>query len=522
MDHSELLNLIQSKYGIAPLSVEERYSDEVHIKAAAESYCKICLALHLELVSPVISMFAQEMENDFRIYVCFLGKRYRKWFIVSLDIPKSSPKLDSIAKKIYSANLFEREIKEMFGIEIVGNPDNRSIRIHDEVWPRGYYPLRKDFTSPIKIEGLSDYKFLKVEGEGIFEVPVGPVHAGIIPPGHFRFSVAGEPIINLEIRLGFKHKGIEKLMEQKSLYDALRLSECVAGDSSVAHGTAFCNAIEKISACDVPLRALQIRAVILELERMYSHMASIAGISLDVGYSHSAALASIVKENIHQLNDDISGSRFLRGILAVGGLLKDMNNNDIELIKRTIAQALRDLAAMKKEMLTSASFMDRVDTTGYLSKKTAEDIGVLGVAGRASGVDVDLRRDMPSVLDGYGLKISLSQAGDVLGRLSIRIDEIEVSAKIIGNLLDNLAKGDVISKDTQIKEGHALGYAEGWRGPVLYWLATNKEGGIDRCKIVDPSFHNWQGLSYAVLENIIPDFPVCNKSFDLSYEGSDL
>src|SRR3989339_616998 len=492
------------------------HKDEVYIEAAADNFGALCLSLHKEHCSPVMGMFARELKDDYRIYCAFISVKLKKWFFATLDIPKDNPQFPSIAKEIYSANLFEREIREMFGINPIGNPDNRRLRLHEEVWPKGSFPLRKDFVPPKEKPEGREYPFAKVEGEGVFEVPVGPVHAGIIGPGHFRFSVAGEPIVNLELRLGFSHRGVEKLLENKIPSAAVRLTECVAGDSAVAHSWAFCHAVEKIGGIKVPERAAIIRAILLELERMYNHVADIGGMAKDVGFSHPAALASIIKESIHSLNQRLTGSRFLKGINVIGGVARDIGNLD------GLDSIMADFKDLKGILLSSVSFLDRVEPTGILRRETAENLGVTGLAGRASGIAIDLRQGFMETYNKLDYKLSTYSSGDCLARLKIRIDEFEGSAKLIRRLLENLPQGEILASDINFKEGYSLGYVEGWRGPVLYWVNLDGEGKIDRCKIIDPSFRSWQGLSYAVLGEIIPDFPLCNKSFDLSYPGGDL
>jgi Ni,Fe-hydrogenase III large subunit/Ni,Fe-hydrogenase III component G len=521
MEYKDLLTELQSKYDIVPISVSENHDDEVLIRTERDRFSKFCIAFHEELRSPIMSMFASDKGNRFKLSCVFLGLQYRKWFRLEADIPRDDPKFISISRDVFSANFFERDIKEMFGIEPVGNPDGRRIRLHDEVWPKGLYPLRKDFAVPDSIKASGEYSFAKVEGEGVFEIPVGPVHAGIIGPGHFKFSVAGEPIIHLGIRLGFTHRGIEKLLEGKTPDEALSVAECVAGDSSVSHGWAFCHSIEKIAGISVPPKAQKIRMVLLELERMYCHVNDIGGIALDVGFSHPAALASIIKESIHQLNEKLTGSRFLKGVVSVGGVSRDIDGVEGKSLTSALGVILRDFKELKTILKSSLSFLDRVDTTGWLKKSTAEDIGVFGVAGRASGIDVDLRRDMPGIYKEVGFKSAVERSGDVLGRLNVRISEFEESANLIIKLVIGMPEGPISSKSPYIASGSALGYVEGWRGPVLYSTEVS-DGRIERCKIVDPSFRNWLGLSYAMQDNIIPDFPVCNKSFDQSYPGNDL
>ena len=501
---------------------------EAYIYVKPENFKKACLHFHKKLSSPVSMMFAcdeRDKRNSFRIYCAFMGIKYKKWVFVMMDIPEERPEFESIAKDIYSAGLFEREIKEMFGISAEGNPDLRSLRLHDEVWPAGYYPLRKDFKRPERT-GLEkkEYVFNKVEGEGIFEIPVGPVHAGIIPPGHFRFSVAGEPIINLETRFGWTHKGIEKLFEGKDVNSGVRLSECVTGDSAFSNSNAFCHAVEKICKIDMPEKAMFLRAIFLELERMYNHLNGIGGIAIDVGFSFPSGYASIMKEKILRLNQKLTNSRYLKGINIIGGVSIGLDAEKKDILLKELKAAEKDFRELKDMLYSSVSFMDRLDGTGMLKKKTAEDLSILGLAGRAAGIEKDLRKDFPGAYHDVKFNIAKESRGDVMARLNMRVSEFEESISLIRQFVDKLDLAIAINflGKIEFREGQALGYAEAWRGPLLYWVRLNKAGLLERCKIVDPSFHSWEGLSYSVLGDIVPDFPVCNKSFDLSYSGNDL
>ena len=502
--------------------------DEVYIKVDRSDFGRICLDLHKKLRSPVMSYFAvdeRSAKGIFKIYCSFIGIEYKKWFFVVMEIPGDRPLFDSLSKEIHSANLFEREMEEMFGIEAIGSPDSRRLKLHDEVWPEGAYPLRKDFTGKaVRAKEDKRYEFRKVEGEGVFEVPVGPVHAGIIGPGHFRFSAAGEPIINLETRLGFTHRGVEKMLEGKNFEDALKIAECVSGDSVFGHSLAFCQAVEKICNMEVSRNFQYLRAALLELERMYNHVNDSGGMALDVGFTYPSAYASLIKESLLALNNRLTGHRYLKGINAIGGLKKRFTKNEKLVLNDSLAPILSDFDELKNMLLSNISFMDRVDSTGILRKRTAEDLGVIGLAGRASGIAMDLRKNIPGIYDNIKFDMIKHSKGDVLARLNIRFDEFEESAKIIRHCMEISESEPAASMGAKIeyKESFGLGYAESWRGPILYWLKSNNKGIIERCKIVDASFHNWQGLSYAVLGNIIPDFPLCNKSFDLSYSGNDL
>lgn len=509
------------------------HKNEIYIDVEPGRFTEECLGLHKRLESPVMAYFAEDLRKErgvFRIYCVFLDRKAGRWEIARTSIPGDGPKMPSLAKEMYSASLFEREMAEMFGICFEGSPDPRRLVLHDEVWPEGYYPLRKDFAPPapgMKVPGeRNEYRFKKVEGEGIFEVPVGPVHAGIIGPGHFRFSAAGEPIINLETRLGFTHRGVEKMLEGMDARDAVSLAEKIAGDSVFAYSCAFCAGIERIYGVKVPGRAKIIRALFLELERMYNHANDIGGIATDVGFSFPNALASVIKEGLLEVNGKLTGSRYLKGVNRIGGVAADISAEGKALLIKSLDMARKDLGELREILHSSISFMDRVDNTGILKKKTAADLGITGLAARASGIRSDLRSVFDGdIYDACGFKPAMEEDGDVLARLDVRLNEFDASVWLVKKLtamLGNLSEPPETETKWEPKEGFSVGCVEAWRGPLVIWVRTGKDGRIERCKIVDPSFRNWQGLCFAVLGNIIPDFPLCNKSFDLSYPGNDL
>lgn len=509
------------------LKTAESRGDEAYIVVGHVDFAKTCVSLHKELAAPVALLFATDdrrTSGGYGIWCGFRSFTLRKWVFAQTSVAPEHPAFENLSRSIHSASFFEREIQEMFGIEPKNAPDTRRLRLHEEVWPRGFYPLRKDFHVPgAGFCGLPDYQFARGEGEGIFEVPVGPVHAGIIGPGHFRFSAAGEPIVNLEIRLGFTHRGVEKLFEGKNAAEAVWLAECVSGDAAFGHSLAFCRAVEKICGVEVPPRAQVLRAVFLELERMYNHAADIGGIAVDVGFSFPAAQAALIKEAVQRMNGRLTGSRFLKGINVPGGLLKDIDEAQRSELASALGGIRRDSVALRAMLEESVSFMDRVDSTGILKRTTAFDLGITGLAGRASGIAQDLRKDSgEAVYERVKFKAACEQSGDVLARLRVRFTEFEESLRMLEKFVAELPPGTVRQEGFPVRAGYALGAVEGWRGPVLYWVRVNADGALDRCKIVDASFLNWQGLAYCVLGDIIPDFPVCNKSFDLSYSGNDL
>lgn len=527
MDSLECIKNILTSEKIGAINLSAPYQDELYVTVANADFVKACNLLHKYLNSPVMMFFAEDLRAErgsFALYCVFLNIQARSWLFVRQDIGQDAPKFASLSKDIYSASLFEREIKEMFGVEPEGNPDLRSLKLHDEVWPKGHHPLRKDFMRPYgkAVEGAR-YLFKRVDGEGIFEIPVGPVHAGIIGPGHFRFSAAGEPIINLEMRLGWKHRGIEKLLEGRSFLEAVKVFECISGDTAFGYSMAFCQSVEKVMGINIPVRSQNLRVLCLELERLYNHANDMGGMALDVGFTFPAQFASLIKEAILRLNEDLSGSRYLKGINTVGGVAQGINRVRSGPVLEALIKIQKDFCSLEEMLFSSASFMDRVDAAGILRTKTARDLGITGLAARASGIALDMRKAFRGIYSNFSFNTTKEHSGDAAARLKVRRDEAKESMSLMQQCLKKLDSCDAQTKFAgQEKEGAALGYVEAWRGPVLVWTRLNVEGKIERCKIVDPSFHNWEGLSYAVLGNIIPDFPLCNKSFDLSYSGNDL
>jgi Ni,Fe-hydrogenase III large subunit/Ni,Fe-hydrogenase III component G len=525
MDRAEIISAIKNNFpDFNALSISQNYPDELCVKVRPQDFKNTCLVLHKMLLSAVMALFAvdeRKKSGNFGVYAVFVNLKQGQWVTVNMDIPQENPQFDSLAKSVHSATLFEREIWEMFGVEPKGNPDLRRLNLHDEVWPQVSFPLRKDFKKTAA-GNLGEYKFNRVEGAGIFEVPVGPVHAGIIGPGHFHFSCAGEPIVNLEIRLGFTHRGVEKLFEGKTCFEALGLAERICGDAVFAYSVAFALAVEKISGTPAPEKAAYLRGIFIELERMYNHVNDISGIALDVGFSFPAAYASLIKEAILQLNEKLTQSRYLKKVNSVGGVSVDLDAAKQHILCDSLLEIKKDFNELIKMLHMSVSFMDRIDTTGTLIRKTAQDLGVVGLAARASGIPIDLRKSFPGVYHQVKFKMIIEEGGDVLARLNLRFSEFMESCRLIEEFLAKLAAGKDILVNPVLKEASALGYAEGARGPILCWLKTDAQGLIQRCKITDSSSHNWQALGYAVLGNIIPDFPLCNKSFNLSYPGNDL
>ncbi len=455
----------------------------------------------------------------------------------------SPPVYPSMALLLPASALYEREIKDMFGLIPKGNPDPRPLTLHEQ-WPDDVFPLRKEFGLRTKVAKVQNrgYEFLKVEGEGVTEIPVGPVHAGIIEPGHFRFSTLGETIVNLETRLYYTHRGVEKMAEDMKLDQVLLLSERISGDESVANSSAYCQAIEKVAGVTPPRRALQIRAVCAELERVYNHIGTLAGLSTDVGFPYGAARLNILKERMMRLNEELAGSRLLFGVNRLGGVGVDLPPEKSRMAKGTIDAVLEDFNRVVKLLKHDSSVMDRLRGTGAIGPDNAAGLGLVGVAARASGLDVDTRRDHP-----YGAYGSVTidphldtprhitehevamatRRGDVLARFETRVEEVVNSVNMIAELLWNL-DGEPqllvhVRREALKPYTHALGYAESHRGQTVHWVMIGEEPDtLFRYKVRTASFANWPTIEGAVLNDIVADFPLINKSLDLSYAGNDL
>jgi Ni,Fe-hydrogenase III large subunit/Ni,Fe-hydrogenase III component G len=484
------------------------------------------------LVSGLGARLASLFATDERVWnaayalhqVWFL-QRHRTFLRVSSHIDPAHPRFPSIAAKHPAANWFEREVMDSFGLVPEGHPNPTRVSVHDD-WPEGAWALRKDFPDDTKVPRSdgSLHPFRPVTGEGVFQVPVGPVHAGIIEPGHFRFGVAGEPVLYLQLRLFYVHKGTEKRFERLPWRHGIFLAESISGDSAVGHALAFAHAIERMTGCEPPPRARHLRVVLLELERVYNHVSDIGAIATDVAFAVPAAHAQLLRERLVSLQERLFGSRLLRGTVAIGGVKSDLSPAGREELRGQLRRLKADFESLVTLLIDSGSFTDRIDGPGVLPKEAARDLGVVGLAARASGLDEDLRRDHPH--DAYGelrFEVPVEEGGDVRARLMVRAREVEQSLAILQQALGTLPESALRTPPPAELPpfSAALGWAEGWRGPCLHWVETDAYGALTRVKVTDPSFRNWPGLALAVPGNIIPDFPVINKSFNLSYSGND-
>jgi len=494
---------------------------------SADELVEVCKELYYKHKLPfkIISAVDERGEGrGFRIFYVF-GVPKENIFLSPCLTLINQEEFPTITNVIHEAADYERKIKSFFGLNPVGHPSPRQILLHEN-WPADAYPLRKDFdwrTRPADAHG--EYQFHKVEGEGIYEIPVGPVHAGIIEPGHFRFSVAGEEIVLLEPKLGYKHKGIEKLFEILPVSEKLRLSESVSGDSSFSHSLAYCQAIETLAEVEVPVRARYLRVIFSELERLANHLNDIGFIMLDTGFSFGGSNGARLREIIMQWSERLSGSRFLRGINAVGGVKKEITPELQTSLVSDLLKIEKDFTDVIDVVENSSSVLNRLKGTGRLDYQIAHDHGVMGTAGRAVGIAADARIDFPyAAYNQLKFEPASETQGDVYARFKVRIKEVHSSISLIKQAVTKLPEGAILStkRIALKKNNYALGTVEGWRGEIVYFIATDSAGNIVRVEPSDPSFLNWPALGYAGKGNLVPDFPLINKSFNLSYSGNDL
>jgi Ni,Fe-hydrogenase III large subunit/Ni,Fe-hydrogenase III component G len=442
---------------------------------------------------------------------------------VLVPVPASAPRFPSIATTSFAASRFEREIADLLGLEPIDHPDPRRLALH-QFWPEGYHPLRTDVAPRGDVvDDGRPFPFQRVEGDGVFEVTVGPVHAGIIEPGHFRFSVEGETIVNLETRLGFVHKGTEKLFETLPFDRTWALAERVSGDSTVAHALAYCQALEALAGVVVPARAAWLRVVLLELERLYNHVGDVAMIVNDTGFAFGHAHGFRLREELLRLNERATGHRLLRGAVVPGGVTGAIVEAPLNELTHRVASIVREFLDIARLCFENTLVLERLQGTGRLTVDTARAMQVVGLVGRASGLDADARRDAPFAAYGdLDVRVAVRDTGDVWARTVVRIDEVAEAARLIEMAARRAGSGASAVPLGRLRAGaSAVSVVEGWRGPSWYYVLARDESSVARVKLADPSFRNWPALERAVLKNIVPDFPLCNKSFNLSYSGND-
>jgi Ni,Fe-hydrogenase III large subunit/Ni,Fe-hydrogenase III component G len=431
-------------------------------------------------------------------------------------VPADNPAVRSLAYVSFPASRFEREMADLYGIRPVGHPKPRRLVRHGH-WPEDWYPMRSNAAPAPEFEGLGHFPFVTVEGPGVYEIPVGPVHAGLIEPGHFRFSVAGETVLRLKARLWFVHRGLEKLFQGRPADAAVDLAERVSGDSSVAHALAHSLAVEDALGVELPDEVHRLRALLVELERLYNHVTDLGALANDVGFALANAHAQRIREQLLRLNAVVTGHRLLRGAVRPGAVRLEALPDAGQL--RSIAA---DVAEVTELTLRNAVVYDRFAGTAVLHPEDAHALGCLGYVARASGIRTDARLEHPTT----ALPVTEigAAAGDVLARYTVRRDEFAASTGLACHLIESHCGATEYTEVVPSLHGarSGIGIVEGWRGTIVHRVELDATNRIARAKIVDPSWFNWPALPVAMADTIVPDFPLANKSFNQSYAGNDL
>lgn len=449
-----------------------------------------------------VAFFGQNFEDKVKLFVILSDDAESRLYLSSAVFGAEEKSYDSITKELPSFYIFEREFFEQFKIEPLGHP-----------WLK---PVRKN---------QDDYKFFEMKGEEVHEVAVGPIHAGVIEPGHFRFMCNGETVYHLEIMLGYQNRGVEELMVKSP---SNQLAESICGDSVIAYNLAYSQVLEALTDIKVPYRARLIRKAALEAERIAIHIGDLGAIAGDIGYLMGSSVFGATRTLVINTMLEFSGSRFGRGFITTGGVNFDLDPEIIDRALKTFEKVSKDVERMTKTMLKNSTVTSRLEKTGAVNLQDAKQIGLVGMAARSSGIEIDSRFDFPDEI-AKELQIKrkpFNGKGDVNSRFKLRYKEIKESISIIkaifAKLKSNSDKKIVEETKNLARNSLAISIVEGWRGEVVHVAITDNDGKLSRYKIKDPSFNNWYGLALAVRNNGISDFPLCNKSFDLSYSGNDL
>lgn len=495
---------------------------------AKENLVKACKQLKDDGARLITMVGSDEREiNDaFSLYYVFAFDDHQAIVTVHTFVKESDPTYPSVTNELPACNWYEREVYDLLGLEPVNHPHLHSLMLHGN-WPDDNYPLRKDYPVDKRQQPEDDQDWFPTvyEGDGVTRVPVGPIHAGIIEPGHFLFGVAGDAILHLDAQLFFKHRGVEKSSERRLLHEGVFIAERTCGTCALSHAVAYSLAVENLAQIDIPKRAKILRMIYLELERLSNHIGDIGDICSGAGFHMGSNHGARLKEELQQLNEQVTGHRFLRGIITLGGVREDLDSVELKHIQSTLTKVKYDFTDIIKLILNHEITLDRMETTGILLQTIANDHEVVGPAGRASGRQIDIRKSHPYLLyDKVDLTVPTFETGDVLARVHVRIEEIENSFTMINQLIDMLEDGPITTEfdQTKIKPySWSLGWTESALGENVHWVMVDDKAQIYRYRIRSAPYNNWPAVPTTVEGNIVPDFPIINKSFELCYSCCD-
>lgn len=481
--------------------------------------------------NPLAAMFATDetlLGKGYAVYCLFEEDEHKTLKTVRAEFdPSGALTYESLTSLFPAAAWYEREINDMFGIRALNHPDLRPLVLH-ESFPAEFHPLLKPNAKATKVRGKREYKMTTSQGKGLYEVAVGPIHAGIIEPGHFRFSQAGEAMLQLDAKLFFTHRGIEKAVEGKTVEEALIIVERICGACSVANTLSYCQALEKLADKPVPRRGWIIRTILAEMERLYNHVGDTGNLCAGVGFAPVISMGSSLKELLMETNERLTGNRFLRGAIIPGGVKIDINRAEAGNLYSVLDEVELKYTKIIEILATKPSFLNRIQKTGVIRKKTALDLAMVGVGARASGIACDSRKDFGyGIYDEFTFDKVVEANGDVEARLLVREREVFEAIKIIRQALELLhveanENTELCVQNIKYRTAEASwGISESARGNNIHWLLLDENEKIYRLFVRSASYPNWPALTIAVQGDIIPDFPLINKSFELCYACLD-
>lgn len=462
------------------------------------------------------------LHSKFQLHLLFVFPKQCTLYI-HCDLSENNPTYPDLSPYFPVANRLQRALFDLFGFTAISFEDTRPWLRHG-AWPEDIFPLRNEVKINDQFPQEPDkYPFIPVEGDGVHEIPVGPVHAGTIEPGHFRFQVVGEHILRLEEHLGYTHKGVAKHLQNASFDKGVQLTSRICGDSTVAYAWSYCMALENLHDLRVSPRAQWVRALLLERERIMNHLGDLGALGNDAGFRFGLDQFSRIKELVLRLNSKLFGHRYLMDHIVPGGVAVDLADEDFHHLYEELHWLRQEVNTLDSIYKEHDGLQDRFITTGTIDFNLATQLGMIGIAARASGIQNDWRNDFPyHPYTHLNLNSITQSSGDVVARVNIRFREIKESLRLTETILSNIPKGKIIKKLPFVtSQNIGLGCVEGWRGPIVTILCNSNKQHLQWGHIHDPSWQNWPALEHAVMGNIVPDFPLINKSFNLSYSSHD-
>ena len=515
---------IAGEWKNGPVQITAGTKPEVFCQVFPDQLPEFCSFVSRILRGSLVTVVGTQAGDAFTILYVFSIPDERVFIGVrtSLDSPNRS--FRSVTPVLHAAHWAERELHDLFGVVPSGHPNLAKLVLHPD-WPVGVHPFREEFDRFSVVPRFhAPEPDLGTQRDGEFELPFGPIRAGVVESAHFRFLTVGEEIRRLEMQLFYKHRGIEQLFEGQPLALCPVIAERISGISSFAHSLAFCQAVERAAEMEVPVRAQLLRTIYAELERLYNHMGNLANLSEATSLRVAQSQCSLVQERIKQLNARLVGHRFLRGINTVGGLRRDLSAKALEVLLQSIDRLGRECVVLIDLLLSTKSHLDRLVGTGLLPEKLARDYGAVGPVARGSGLKCDLRQDHPyAAYADLAFNVPVYHYGDALARMRVRMDEISESIQLIREAVARLEPGPIDMELPTLSAGQeAIGYAESPRGAIMTYVAIGDDGTLRRCKIRSPSFTNWYLFQTTVENTMMMDWPINERSFELTHAGCDL